>query len=185
MMPTREDAWALLTQYTQSESLLKHALAVEAAMGAYAKRFGADQALYEITGLIHDFDYERWPQAPDHPLKGMAILRERGWPEEIIQAIGGHASYTGIPRDTLLAKTLFAVDELCGFIMAVAYVRPSRKLADVEVTSVRKKMKDKAFARQVSREEIIQGAEELGIGLDEHIAQCLAGMRAVSDVLGL
>ncbi|MGC8667073.1 MAG: HDIG domain-containing metalloprotein [Chthonomonadales bacterium] len=185
MRPTREDAWKLLTEFTQSESLLKHGLAVEAAMVGYARRFGQDEELWGITGLIHDFDYERWPSAPDHPLKGMAILRERGWPDEVIRAIGGHASYTGIPRDTLLAKTLFAVDELCGFIMAVAYVRPSRKLEDVQVSSVRKKMKDKAFARQVSREEIVQGAQELGVDLDEHIAQCIAGMRDVSAALGL
>lgn len=185
MTHTRADAWALLTEYTKSDSLLKHALAVEAAMRYYAERQGADAELWGNTGLLHDFDYERWPNAPDHPLKGMEILRERGWPEEVIHAIGGHAQYLDIPRDTPLARTLFAVDELCGFITAVAYVRPSRKLAEVEVASVKKKMKDKAFARNVSREDILQGTEELGIALDEHIAHCIAAMQRVADVLGL
>lgn len=185
MTHTRADAWALLTEYTKSDSLLKHALAVEAAMRYYAERQGADVELWGNTGLLHDFDYERWPNAPDHPLKGMEILRERGWPEEMIRAIGGHAQYLDIPRDTPLARTLFAVDELCGFITAVAYVRPSRKLAEVEVSSVKKKMKDKAFARNVSREDILQGTEELGIPLDEHIAHCIAAMQRVADELGL
>jgi putative nucleotidyltransferase with HDIG domain len=185
MSHTRQDAWALLNEYTKSDSLIKHALAVEAAMRYYAERKGEDVELWGITGLLHDFDYERWPNAPDHPLQGMGILRERGWPEEVIRAIGGHAQYLNIPRDTPLARTLFAVDELCGFITAVAYVRPSRKLAEVEVSSVKKKMKDKAFARNVSREDILQGAEELGIPLEEHIAHCIAAMRTVADALGL
>lgn len=185
MSHTREDAWALLTDYTQSDSLRKHALAVEAAMRFYAEKYGEDPELWGSTGLLHDFDYERWPDAPDHPTQGMAILRERGWPEEMVHAIGGHAQYLNIPRDTLLSRALFAVDELCGFITAVAYVRPSRRIAEVEVASVRKKMKDKAFARNVSREDIVQGAEELGVPLDEHIHNCITAMRRVADVLGL
>lgn len=185
MKPDRETAWRLLTEFTQNESLLKHALAVEAAMRHYARVFGEDVDLWGVVGLIHDFDYERWPTAPDHPEKGMAILRERGWPDEIVQAIGSHATYTGIPRDTLMARTLYAVDELCGFLTAVAYVRPSRKIADVEVSSVRKKMKDKAFARSVNRQDIISGAEELGIALDEHIQHCIAAMSEAADALGL
>ncbi len=181
----RTAAWQLLTEYTSSDSLIKHALAVEAAMRHYATVFGEDPELWGAVGLVHDFDYERWPQAPDHPNQGMAILRERGWPEEIVAAIGSHAEYTGIPRENLMAKTLYAVDELCGFLTAVAYVRPSRKIADVEVTSVRKKMKDKAFARSVSREDIVRGAEELGIPLDEHIQHCITAMCSVAADLGL
>jgi putative nucleotidyltransferase with HDIG domain len=185
MSHTRADAWTLLTDYTQSDSLRKHALAVEAAMRFYAAKYGEDAELWGNTGLLHDFDYERWPNAPDHPTQGMAILRERGWPEAMIRAIGGHANYLDIPRDTLMSRALYAVDELCGFLTACAYVRPSRKIADVEVSSVRKKMKDKAFARAVSREDIVQGAEELGVPLDEHIAHCVAAMSAVADELGL
>jgi putative nucleotidyltransferase with HDIG domain len=185
MSHTRADAWALLTEYTQSESLRKHALAVEAAMRFYAAREGADAELWGNTGLLHDFDYERWPEAPDHPTQGMSILRGLGWPEEMIHAIGGHAQYLNIPRDTPLSKTLFAVDELCGFITAAAYVRPSRKVAEVEVSSVRKKLKDKSFARSVSREDIFQGAEELGVPLDEHIQNCITALTGVSEELGL
>ncbi len=182
---TRAEAWALLNEYTGSDSLLKHALAVEAAMRAYAPRFGGDPEEWGVTGLLHDFDYERWPTAPDHPTRGMAILREQGWPEQVVEAIGGHATYLGIPRSTPMARALFAVDELCGFLTAVAYVRPSRKIADVEVSSVKKKMKDKAFARAVNRDEIVQGAEELGVPLDEHIAVCIRALAAVADDLGL
>jgi putative nucleotidyltransferase with HDIG domain len=182
---TRDDAWKLLTEYTQSDSLRKHALAVEAAMRFYASKAGADEELWGNTGLLHDFDYERWPDAPDHPTQGMRILAERGWPQEMIQAIGGHAQYLNIPRDTPLAKTLFAVDELCGFITAVAYVRPSRKVAEVEPPSVKKKMKDKAFARSVSREDIVQGAEELGVPLDEHIQNCITALQGAAERLGL
>lgn len=185
MNQTREDAWALLTEYTQSDSLRKHALAVEAAMRFYAEKAGADVELWGVTGLLHDFDYERWPNAPDHPTQGMAILRERGWPEELIHAIGGHAQYLNIPRDTPLARTLFAVDELCGFITAVAYTRPSRKVADVEVDSVKRKLKTKAFAKSVSREDIAQGTEELGLPVDEHIANCILAMTRAADALGL
>jgi putative nucleotidyltransferase with HDIG domain len=185
MAHTRDDAWALLTEYTQSDSLRKHALAVEAAMRFYAARTGGDPELWGNTGLLHDFDYERWPDAPDHPTQGMAILRQQGWPEEMVHAIGGHAPYLNIPRDTDLSKVLFAVDELCGLITAVAYVRPSRQIADVEVGSIKKKLKDRAFARSVSREDITLGAEELGVPLDEHIGNCLQALKDVSENLGL
>jgi putative nucleotidyltransferase with HDIG domain len=185
MSHTRDDAWALLTEYTQSDSLRKHALAVEAAMKLYAERTGADVELWGNTGLLHDFDYERWPNAPDHPTQGMAILREQGWPEEMIHAIGGHAQYLNIPRDTPLSRTLFAVDELCGFITAVAYTRPTRKVADVEVESVKRKLKAKAFAKSVSREDIAQGTDELGVPQDEHIANCITAMTHVAEALGL
>jgi putative nucleotidyltransferase with HDIG domain len=185
MSHTRADAWALLTEYTASESLRKHALAVEAAMRFYAEKAGEDAELWGNTGLLHDFDYERWPNAPDHPTQGMAILRANGWPDALIQAIGGHAHYLNIPRDTPLARTLFAVDELCGFITAVAYMRPSRKVADVEVSSVKKKMKTNTFARNVSRADITLGAEELGISLDDHIQNCITAMTRVADELGL
>ena len=185
MTHSRADAWNLLCEYTRSDSLRKHALAVEAAMRFYAEKFHSDTELWGNTGLLHDFDYERWPEAPDHPSRGMEILGDKGWPNEMIQAIGGHAPYLGIPRESLLAKTLFAVDELCGFITAVTYVRPSRRVAEVEVSSVKKKLKDKAFARAVSREDIQQSVEELGIPLDEHIANCIAAMRKQADELGL
>jgi putative nucleotidyltransferase with HDIG domain len=185
MTVDRETAWSLLTEHTTNESLRKHGLAVEAAMRHYAGLFGEDVELWGAVGLIHDFDYERWPSAPDHPARGMEILRERGWPGELIQVIGSHADYAGIPRDTLMAKALYAVDELSGFLTAVAYVRPSKKMADVEVSSVRKKMKDKAFARAVSRDDIVRGTEELGVPLDEHIANCLAALTTAAESLGL
>ena len=188
MSDTRADAWDLLAEFTGSESLRKHALSVEAAMRFYAERAGLpheDVELWGNTGLLHDFDYERWPNAPDHPTQGMRILEERGWPDEMIHAIGGHAPYLNIPRDTDLSRTLFAVDELCGFLTACAYVKPSRKIADVEVSSVRKKLKDKAFARSVSREDIAQGTEELGISLEEHIQNCITAMTRVAGDLGL
>jgi putative nucleotidyltransferase with HDIG domain len=185
VIPNRETAWALLTEFTQSDSLIKHGLAVEAAMRYYARKSGEDEDLWGVVGLVHDFDYERWPQAPDHPDQGMAILRARGWPDEIVRAVGSHADYTGIPRDTALARTLFAVDELCGLLTAVAYVRPSRSIADVEVASVRKKMKDKAFARSVSRDDIVRGAEGIGVALDEHIAACIAALTEAAPALGL
>ncbi len=185
MSYSRDDAWGLLCEYTRSDSLRKHALGVEAAMRFYAEKFGEDAELWGNTGLLHDFDYERWPEAPDHPTQGMRILREQGWPEEMITAIAGHAPYLGIPRESRMAKTLFAVDELCGFITAVTYVRPSRKVAEVEVSSVKKKLKDKAFARAVSREDIVQGAEELGNSLDDHIANCIAAMQRSAVLLGL
>ncbi len=182
---TRDDAYSLLTEYTQKEGLLKHALSVEAAMRAYAKKFGEDESAWGIVGLLHDFDYEKYPSLEDHPFRGAEILRERNFPEEWVEAILGHAEHTGVPRKTLMAKTLFAVDELCGLITAVAYVRPNRQLAEVKVKSVKKKMKDKAFARQVSREDILKGAEELGVPLEEHIETVITAMQGISDELGL
>jgi putative nucleotidyltransferase with HDIG domain len=181
----RTHAYQLLTEYTSKDGLIKHALAVEAAMRGYARKFGEDEESWGIVGLLHDFDYEKYPDLKDHPMKGAGILKQKGIPEEWITAILGHASHTGVPRESLMAKTLFAVDELCGFITAVAYVRPSRQLAEVKVKSVKKKMKDKAFARQVNREEIRQGAEELGIPLDEHIDLVIKAMQSVAGDLGL
>ncbi len=182
---TREEAYQLLTEYTKKEALIKHALAVEAAMAAYARKFGEDETAWRIVGLLHDFDYEMYPSLEDHPFKGAEILRQRGFPESWIRAILAHAEHTGVPRDTLMAKALFAVDELCGFITAVALVRPSRSLAEVTVKSVKKKMKDKSFARQVKREDIIRGAEELGVALEEHIQFVIQAMQGIADQLGL
>jgi len=182
---TRPQALELLHAYTPGESLRKHAYAVEAAMRAYARRFGANEERWGLTGLLHDFDYERWPDPPDHTREGAKILRERGVDEEIVQAILSHAEWNDIPRDTPLKQTLFAVDELCGFITAVAYVRPSRSLAEVDVKSVRKKMKDKAFARAVRREDITEGAALLGMEVDEHVAVCLEALQAIHSDLGL
>ncbi len=184
-MPNREEAWKLLCEYTQSENLRKHALAVEACVRAYAHKFGGDEALWGVTALLHDFDYEKFPNAPDHPLKGSKILRARGYPEELIQAILSHADYMDVPRETPLQKALFACDELAGFITAVTLVRPSKSLADVAVKSVKKKFKDKAFARTVKREDIYRGTSELGVDLEEHIAFCLDAMRGIADQLGL
>ncbi len=184
-MPNREEAWKLLCEYTQSENLRKHALAVEACVRAYARKFGGDEALWGVTALLHDFDYEKFPHAPDHPLEGSKILRARGYPEELIQAILSHADYMDVPRETPLQKALFACDELAGFITAVTLVRPSKSLADVAVKSVKKKFKDKAFARTVKREDIYGGASELGVDLEEHIAFCLEAMRGIADQLGL
>jgi len=181
----RSEALGLLHEFTQSESLRKHGYAVEASMRAYARALGEDEAKWALTGLLHDFDYERWPEAPDHTRKGAEILRERGVDEEIIQAILSHAEWNEIPRDTPLKKALFAVDELSGFITAVAYVRPSRSLAEVDVKSVRKKMKDKAFARAVRREDIIDGAALMGVEVEQHIATCLAALQGIHDELGL
>lgn len=180
----RATAWTLLCEYTKNENLRKHALAVEACVRAYARKFGEDEDTWGVVGLIHDFDYELYPDAPDHPLKGSEILKERGYPEELRRAILGHADYTGVPRDTRLAKTLFACDELAGFITACSLVRPD-KIRSLEAKSVRKRMKDKAFARSVSREDITKGAEELGVPLDEHIAFCVDAMRAIAEPLGL
>lgn len=180
----RQSAWELLTEYTQNENLRKHALAVEACVRAYARKLGGDEEKWGVTALIHDFDYERYPNAPDHPLKGSEILKERGYPEDMRRAILGHADYTGVPRDTPLAKALFACDELAGFITACSLVRPDR-IASLEARSVRKRMKDKAFARSVSREDITKGAEELGVPLDEHIAFCIEAMRQIAGTLGL
>jgi putative nucleotidyltransferase with HDIG domain len=180
----REAAWTLLTEWTASDSLRKHALAVEACLNAYARKFGEDEVQWRATALLHDFDYERYPNAPDHPLKGTQVLKEKGWPEEIRVAILGHADYTGVPRETRLAKALFACDELAGFITACSLVRPDR-IASLETKSVKKRMKDKAFARAVSRDDITRGAEELGVALDEHIAFCIEAMRARAPELGL
>lgn len=182
---TRQEAYQLLTEYTRKEALINHALSVEAAMRAYARKFNADEETWGIVGLIHDFDYEKYPTLEFHPMEGAKILREKGYPEEWIIAILGHAEHTGIPRESLMAKTLFAVDELCGFITAVAYVRPNRLLAEVKVKSVKKKLKDKRFAAQVSREDILKGAEELGVDLDEHIDFVIKAMQGIADRLGL
>jgi putative nucleotidyltransferase with HDIG domain len=184
-MTDRIGAWNLLTEFIQSESLRKHALAVEACMRAYARRFGADEELWGTVGLIHDFDYEKYPTAQEHPYKGNEILKERGYSDEICRAIMSHAEYTGVTRDTPLEKTLFACDELAGFITAVALVKPGKSLAEVEVKSVRKKMKDKAFARSVNRDDIVNGARELGVDLDEHIAFCIEAMTKIAPELGL
>ena len=176
---------ALLYEYTKSESLRKHALAVETAMRAYAKKFSADEELWGVTGLIHDFDYEMYPQAPDHPVKGSEILKTKGYSDEIRTAILGHASYSGVPRESLMAKVLFACDELCGFIVACSLVRPNKKIEGLEVNSVKKKLKDKAFARSVNREEIVQGAAELGLPLEEHIQFVIDALKANSSALGM
>jgi putative nucleotidyltransferase with HDIG domain len=182
---TRNDAWCLLTEFTQSESLRKHALSVEACVRAYARRFGEDEELWGVVGLIHDFDYEKYPSAEDHPYKGNEILSQRGWSEEIRRAVMSHANYSGVSRASRLEKTLFACDELAGFITATALVKPNKSLAEVDAKSVRKRMKDKAFARSVSREDIINGAADLGVDLDEHIAFCVEAMRVIAPELGL
>jgi len=179
----RDQALKLLREYIKNENLVKHGLAVEAAMRAYAQRFGEDEELWGITGLLHDFDYEKYPE--EHPLRGAAILEERGYPEELIHAIKAHADSTGVLRESLLDKTLFAVDELTGLIVATALVQPGRSLGEVKVKSVRKKMKDRSFARGVSREEIARGAEELGVELDEHIGVVLQAMQGIAAELGL
>lgn len=181
----RQAAWELLCQWTQSENLRKHTLAVEAAMRAYARKFGEDENLWAITGLLHDMDYERYPTAEDHPFRGVEALRELGYPEEMLQAILGHADYSGVPRESLMAKTLYAVDELTGLVIAVALVRPSKKLADVDVKSVKKKFKEKSFAKGCNRDDIIKGAQELGVDLDEHMANVIAALQKISDELGL
>jgi putative nucleotidyltransferase with HDIG domain len=182
----RDDAWALLTEYTKSDSLLKHALAVEAAVRGYARRFGENEEEWGVTALLHDFDYERWPTLGDHPNKGSEILRAKGYPEWMIRAILSHAQeITGVTRETRLEKTLFACDELAGFITAASYVRPSKSVLDLEASSVKKRMKDKAFARGVKREDIVDGAASLGIPLDEHITNVIGFMREKADDLGL
>ena len=188
--PSRADTLALMHEYTASESLRKHMLAVEGAMRAYARKFGEDEEHWGITGLIHDFDYERFPNAAhsptaEHPAEGVRILKAKGYPDDILQAILGHAHYTNTPRESRMAKSLFAVDELTGLITATALVRPSKSVHEVEARSVRKKMKDKAFARGVSRDDVINGANELGVDLDEHITFVIASMQARSADLGL
>jgi putative nucleotidyltransferase with HDIG domain len=182
---SRDENLALLHEYTQSESLIKHMLAVEAAVRAYAHKFGEDEEKWGTAGLLHDFDYERWPNPPEHPLKGSEILKERGYPDDVIYAIKSHADYlTDCPRVSLLDKTLYACDELCGFITACALVRPTR-LEGLEAKSVRKKMKQPAFAAAVNRDDIIRGAEDLGMELSEHIDFCIAALRAIAGDLGL
>lgn len=184
-MNQRAAAWGLLTEYTQSESLRKHALAVEACMRAYARKNGEDEELWGLVGLIHDFDYERWPSLEDHPYRGNEILTERGYSEEFRRAVMSHAEYTGVPRVSPLEKTLFACDELAGFITACALVKPGKSLAEVEAKSVRKKMKDKAFARSVNRDDIVNGTVDLGVELEEHIAICIEAMKGIAGELGL
>jgi putative nucleotidyltransferase with HDIG domain len=184
-MTDRSAGWHLLTEFTQSESLRKHALAVEACMRAYARKFSADEELWGMVGLIHDFDYEKYPSAQEHPYKGNTILKERGYSDEICRAIMSHAEYTGVTRDNLLEKALFACDEVAGFITAVALVKPGKSLAEVEAKSVRKKMKDKAFARSVNRDDIVNGARDLGVDLDEHIAFCIDALKGIAGELGL
>lgn len=189
-MPNREDAWKLLCEYTQSESLRKHALAVEVCVRAYARKLGGDEPLWGLTALLHDFDYERWPNAAhsptsEHPYEGSKILREKGYPEEMIHAILAHADYSGVPRVSPLDHALFACDELAGFLTACALIKPSKSIHEVETASVKRKLKDKAFARGVNREDVYKGAEELGIPLEEHIGFCIEAMRSIAPELGL
>ena len=189
-MLNRDDAWTLLCEYTQNENLLKHALAVEACVRAYARKLGGDEHLWGLTALLHDFDYERWPNearhpTQEHPYEGSKILRERGYPEELIRAILSHADYSGVPRQTPLEHALFACDELAGFLTACALVKPGKSIFEVEADSVKRKLKDKAFARGVNRQDVLKGAEELGVPLEEHIRFCIEAMRAVADRLGL
>ena len=189
-LPARADALALLHEFTASDSLRKHMLAVEAAMRAYAGKWSEDAERWGLAGLMHDFDYEKWPNAShaadaEHPAEGVRLLRSRGYPEDVLQAILGHATYTGVKRETHMAKALFAVDELTGLITAAALVRPSKSVLDLEAGSVKKKMKDKAFARGVSREDVTTGAEEIGVPLDDHITFVIGAMRGVAPSLGL
>jgi putative nucleotidyltransferase with HDIG domain len=181
----RDTAWALLCEYTETEGLRKHGLAVETVMRHFARKHGEDEEMWGVTGLLHDFDYERWPTTEGHPYEGNKILIERGCPEGIRTAIMGHADYTGVERLTRMAKTLFAADELTGFVTAVALVRPNKSVFEVELASVRKKMKDKAFARQVNRDDIINGAAQLGVELDLFVGEVIAALRANADALGL
>jgi putative nucleotidyltransferase with HDIG domain len=184
-MHDREAAWCLLTEFTQSESLRRHALAVESCMRAYARKFGDSEELWGVVALLHDFDYEKYPSLDDHPYKGNEILEARGWPEKIRRAILSHAEYTGVTRDTPMEKALFACDELAGFITAVTLVKPGKSLAEVDAQSVRRKMKDKAFARSVSRADMVNGAADLGVDLETHIAFCIEAMKGIADRLGL
>jgi predicted hydrolase (HD superfamily) len=182
---TRDAAWQLLTDYTKSESLLKHALAVEAALRGYARKFDEPELEWGIVGLLHDFDYERWPTPEDHPFRGCEILEAQGYPEWVRRAILSHADYSGVPRETPLEKTLFACDEMAGFVTAATLVRPTKSVLDLEASSVIKRMKDKAFARGVKRDDLRAGAELLGLPLDEHISNVIASMREQADALGL
>ena len=185
MMPTRTDAWQLLTEWTTGESLRKHALAVEAAVRGYARMAGADEEAWGLVALLHDFDYERYPTAADHPFRGCEELQRRGYPAWVMKAILSHANYSGVPRETPLEHTLFACDEMAGFVTAAALVRPSKSVLDLEPASVIKRMKDKAFARAVSREDLRLGAEELNLTLDTHVANVIASLREQADALGL
>jgi predicted hydrolase (HD superfamily) len=189
-LPSRDEALALVHEYTASDSLRKHMLAVEAAMRAYAVKFGEDPDRWALAGLVHDYDYERWPNeahspTEGHPAEGVRRLRERGWPEDILQAILGHATYSGVKRETPMAKALFAVDELTGLITATALVRPSKSVHEVDAKAVRKKLKDKAFARGVNRDDVIAGAQELGVDLDEHVQFVVEAMKGVAPEIGL
>lgn len=185
MTPTRARAWGLLTEYTRNDRLLKHALAVEAAVRGYAREFGEDEEAWGVVALLHDFDYERWPAPEDHPYRGCEILRAQGWPDYVMRAILSHADYTGVTRESRLEHTLFACDEMAGFVTAAALVRPSRSVLDLEAKSVRRRMKDKAFARAVSRDDLRRGADELGLPLDEHIANVIRFLRSAADDLEL
>jgi putative nucleotidyltransferase with HDIG domain len=184
-LPSRDDAWALLTEWTQSESLRKHALGVEAAVRGYARQFGEDEDAWGLVALLHDFDYERYPTAADHPFRGCEELRQRGYPEWVTRAILSHAEYSGVPRESRLEHTLFACDEMSGFVTAAALVRPSKSVLDLEAPSVIKRMKDKAFARAVSRDDLRKGAEELGLPLEQHAANVIGFLRERADSLGL
>ncbi len=184
-MISREEAWNIVCEFTKSEGLRKHALAVETCVTAYARNLGEDEHKWSVTALLHDFDWEIHPQAPDHPMKGEAILAERGVDEEIRRAILSHANYSGVPRVSALEKTLYACDELAGFITAISYVKPSRSVFEVDVQSVKKKMKDKAFARSVNRQDITEGALELGVPLEEHVAFCIRALQDRAEELGL
>ena len=181
----REQAWQLLCEFTQTDSLRRHALAVEACVVAYSRKFGENEQKWAVTALLHDFDYEMHPEAPDHPMKGEPILAERGIDPEIRRAILSHANYSGVARESLLEKTLFACDELAGFLTACSYVKPNRSIHEVDAKSVRKKLKDKAFARSVCREDIVNGADAMNIDLDEHIAFCIEAMKSCAASLGL
>ncbi len=185
MTMDRTQAWSLLCEYTQSESLRKHMLAVEVCMRAYARKFGEDENKWGITGLLHDFDYEKYPTPAEHPFVGNKILEERGYPEDVRRAILSHADYSGVKRESQMEKALYACDEISGFITASALVKPNKSLAEVEAKSVRKKMKDKAFARSVNRDDIINGAADLGVDLEEHIAFCIEAMKSIANELGL
>jgi len=184
-VPGREEALALLEEYTQGESLRRHALGVESAVRGYARQFGEDEALWSATALLHDFDYERWPSPDDHPFRGAEILRSRGYSETMIRAILSHADYSGVPRQSLLEHVLYACDEMSGFVTAAALVRPSKSVLDLEAASVKKRMKDKAFARAVSRDDLVRGAEGIGLPLETHIANVITFLRADADALGL
>ena len=185
MSLSREDAWKLMTEYTQGESLRKHMLAVEAAVRGYARRFGEDEDDWGVVALLHDFDYERYPDQENHPYRGVEVLKARGYPEWVTRAILSHADYSGVTRESRLEKTLYACDEMSGIVTAASLVRPSKSILDLEASSVMKRMKDKAFARAVNRDDLKRGAEELGLPLDQHITNVIAFMRVQADALGL